>query len=134
MKREYRSVPAEEVLARFPPKRQARINARAFELLAEEVGLADLRRAQGITQEDVARKLGSRQVQISRLEKRADLKLSTLEKYFAALGAKLEILAFFPDSGPFRLARLAKRTSRRGREQPSRTAGRRPKRIAKRKA
>jgi Helix-turn-helix domain len=116
MSREYRTVPAEEVLARLSPERRARVNARTLELLAEEIGLADLRRLKGVTQEHVARKLGSRQVQVSRLEKRDDLKLSTLERYFAALGAKLEIFAFFPDCGPFRLARVGRRPLGRGRK------------------
>ena len=114
MSREYRSIPADKVLARFSPERQARINARALELLAEEIGLGDLRKVKGITQEQVAKRIGSRQVQISRLEKRSDIKMSTLEKYLAALGAKIEVFAFFPDSGPFRLARLGTMRSSAG--------------------
>ncbi len=115
MSKTYRTIPAEEVVASLSAERRARVNARTLELLAEEIGLADLRKLKGVTQEHVARKLGSRQVQVSRLEKRDDLKLSTLERYFAALGARLEIFAIFPDSGPFRLARVRKSPSRRGR-------------------
>lgn len=128
MSKAYRTVPAEEVLARLSPERRARVNARTLELLAEEIGLADLRRLKGVTQEHLARKLGSRQVQVSRLENRDDLKLSTLERYFAALGAKLEIFAFFPDSGPFRLARDRKRPSSRGRSGPTIAAVKRKRR------
>jgi transcriptional regulator with XRE-family HTH domain len=113
MSKDYRAIPAEEVLARLSPEGLARVNARTLALLAEEIGLADLRRLKGVTQEAVAKKLRSRQAQVSRLEKREDVKLSTLEKYFAALGAKLEIIAVFPGSGLFRLARVRPSSSRR---------------------
>lgn len=119
MSRKYRTVAADELLARLSPERRARVNARTLDLLAEEIGLADLRRLKGVTQEVVARKLGSRQVQVSRLEKRDDVKLSTLEKYFAALGAKLEILAVFPGSGLFRLARVKNTATRRNSRAPA---------------
>jgi predicted DNA-binding protein (UPF0251 family) len=104
MRKEYRTVPADEVLSRFPPERQAKINARAIQLIAQEVGLSDLRKAQHLTQEEVAERLGGKQVHISRFEKRSDVKLSKLRDYIEAIGGTLDLLVTLPDGVPFRLA------------------------------
>ncbi len=37
---------------------------------------------------------------VSRLEKRSDLLLSTLQKYISAMGGNLELVAKFPDRPP----------------------------------
>jgi hypothetical protein len=105
MSKEYRTIPADEVLSRFPPERQAKINARAIQLIAQEVGLSDLRRAQNLTQADVAERLGGKQVHISRFEKRSDVKLSKLRAYVEAIGGTLDLLVTLPDGAPFKLAR-----------------------------
>jgi predicted DNA-binding protein (UPF0251 family) len=105
MRKEYRPIPADEVLSRFPPERQAKINARAIQLMAEEVGLSDLRKAQHLTQEEVAERLGGKQVHISRFERRSDVKLSKLREYVEAIGGTLDLLVTLPDGVPFKLAR-----------------------------
>lgn len=106
MGKEYRTVPAEEIVARLSPARQAKINLRAAQLIAEEVGLGDLRRAKRVTQEQVAKRIGGRQVYISRFEKRSDVRLSKLREYVEALGGDLELLVTFPDNSAYSLARL----------------------------
>jgi transcriptional regulator len=93
----YRSVPAVEVLAGLAPERQARIDARAAELIAEELALRDIRKARQLTQEQIAARLGGKQVYISRLEKRADVKVSTLREYVRALGGDLQLIVTFPE-------------------------------------
>jgi hypothetical protein len=98
MSKEYRTIPADEVLGRFPPARQAQINLRAAQLIAEEVGLSELRKAKRITQEQIAKKIGGRQVYVSRFEKRSDVKLSKLREYVEALGGDLQLLVTFPDN------------------------------------
>ncbi len=108
MSKEYRTIPADAVLARFAPARQAKINLRAAQLIAEEVGLSDLRKAKRMTQEQIANKIGGRQVYISRFEKRSDVKLSKLREYVEALGGELDLLVTFPDRSAYRLARLGK--------------------------
>lgn len=50
-------------------------------------GLAEIRKAAGLTQEDLAKRLGKRQAAISRVESRGDVLLSTLGDYLAATGA-----------------------------------------------
>jgi len=51
--------------------------------------LAVLRREQGLTQVELAERMGTSQGQITRLEAGADTRLSTVERYAAALGVKV---------------------------------------------
>ena len=56
------------------------------------VVLRQARKAKGLTQEELARRLRTKKTVISRMENHAeDIKLSTLEKIAAALGKKLKI-------------------------------------------
>ena len=59
------------------------------------IDLAAIRRAAGITQEQLAERLGVRQGQISRTERQAD-PLSTLVAYFRALGVAAELTVTVP--------------------------------------
>ena len=61
------------------------------------VRLAELRRILGLSQGELAERTGVRQANISRIENRGDLKVSTLAKVVAAMGATLSIRARFPD-------------------------------------
>ena len=97
MTKPYRSVPADEVLGGFPAERKARIAARTAELIGEELALTELRKSRRMTQQALAEKLGGRQVYVSRLEKRGDLKLSTLRDYVRALGGELQLVVSFPE-------------------------------------
>ena len=82
---------------RMSPERKKRIEARAAEVIAEEMTLQELRKAHRLTQESLAAALNVGQEQISRLEKRSDLLLSTLRSYVEAMGGKLTLVAEFPD-------------------------------------
>lgn len=59
--------------------------------------LAAVRQARGLTQADMALRLGISQSDVSKLERRADLRLSTLSRYVAALRGRLRAIAAFPD-------------------------------------
>lgn len=54
------------------------------------VGLATLRRRKGMTQAFVAARAGMSQSDLSKLERRSDVRLSTLHVYAKALGGRLE--------------------------------------------
>lgn len=84
-----------------------KVEARAAELIAEEMTLRELRRARKLTQVRVAKTLGITQDSVSRLEKRSDLLLSTLRKTVKAMGGKISIIAEFPDGRPVVLSGLA---------------------------
>ena len=86
-----------ERLSKLPAGRRAKIEARADELLAEEMSLKDLRKARELTQEHMAELLGIGQEGISRIEKRSDLLISTLRNYLARMGGQLELVVRFRD-------------------------------------
>ncbi|MGH3764227.1 MAG: XRE family transcriptional regulator [Pseudonocardiaceae bacterium] len=59
--------------------------------------LSELRHARHMTQVALAERLHMVQPSISRLERQADLYVSTLRRYIEAIGGRLEIHAVFPD-------------------------------------
>ena len=92
---------------RSPPDRRAKVEARAAELIAEELSLQELRKAMRLTQVELADRLGVRQDTISRLEQRADMLLSTLQSYVEAMGGRLSIVAELPNRPPVRIRRFS---------------------------
>ena len=90
----------------LPAERRAKIDARAEELIAEEMTLRDLRKAQDLTQERMAELLGVGQDNISRLEGRTDMLLSTLRSYITAMGGSLDLIVRFPDRPAMALSAL----------------------------
>ena len=85
-------------------ERRAKVEARATELIAEEMTLGAIRKARALTQEQLAEVLGVGQDSISRLEKRSDLLLSTLSSYISAMGGHLRLQVEFPDRPPIALS------------------------------
>src|ERR1022692_649972 len=69
----------ERIRKQLSPARRQKVAARAAQLIAEEMTLQELRRARQLTQVRMAKALGIGQDGISKLEKRSDLLLSTLE-------------------------------------------------------
>lgn len=93
-------------IGKLSARQRRRVEARAAELIAEEMSLRDLRKARKLTQARVAKKLGITQDSVSRLEKRSDLLLSTLRKTVKAMGGDVRIVAEFPDRAPVVLSEL----------------------------
>jgi len=96
----------EQVLAKLPAARRAKIEARVAAIIGEEKSLHDLRKAMNKTQIAMARKLKVGQDSISRLEHRTDMLLSTLGDYVQALGGRLHLVVEFPDRPPVRVPEL----------------------------
>jgi DNA-binding XRE family transcriptional regulator len=94
-------------IKRLSPTQRRRVEARAAELIAEEMTLAELRRARKLTQVRMAKALGITQDSVSRLEKRSDLLLSTLRKTVQAMGGNLSLVAEFPDRPPVVLSGIS---------------------------
>jgi DNA-binding XRE family transcriptional regulator len=105
----------EEMLQALPVERRAEVESRAQELIAEEMTLRELRRARKLTQVRMAKTLGISQDQVSRLEQRTDLHLSTLQGAVRALGGQLSLIAEFPDREPVVLSGLGDATTVLGR-------------------
>lgn len=96
-----------ERMDKLPKTRRKKVEARAAELIAEEMSLQDLRKARKRTQARVAKELGIKQENVSRIEKRADLLISTLSGYVEAMGGRLRLVAEFPDRPPVTLSGIA---------------------------
>ncbi|MCI2810654.1 helix-turn-helix domain-containing protein [Eoetvoesiella caeni] len=71
--------------------------------------LKDLRKATRHTQEDLAIALGVGQGTISRIEKRNDMLVSTLQHYIESVGGTLHILATFPNRSPLIVEHLGEK-------------------------
>ncbi len=106
MSTNYRAVPAEDILKTLPSARQDRIKSRANTLISEEMALRDIRKSRKVTQEQVAERLGGKQVYVSKLERRSDAKLSTLRDYVHAIGGELELLVTFPEGSSVKIGEL----------------------------
>ena len=96
----------DDVVAALPRERRVRIDARFEELRAEVKGLGDLRRAAGKAQAEIALTLKIKQPSVSKIEKQADMYISTLRSYVEALGGQLELIVRFPSRAPLRIERL----------------------------
>jgi transcriptional regulator with XRE-family HTH domain len=94
------TVSIEKILGELPEDRRRRIEERAAELIAEEMTLRELRLLRKLTQARLAKRLKIGQEGVSRIERRTDMNISTLNKYVKAVGATLRIEARFPDQPP----------------------------------
>src|ERR1039457_1292273 len=97
----------ERIRKELSPARRKKLAARAAQLIDEEMTLQELRRARKLTQLRMAKALGIGQDGVSKLEKRADLMISTLRKTVEAMGGSLRLVAEFPDRDPVVLSGIA---------------------------
>jgi predicted XRE-type DNA-binding protein len=121
------AVTLKEFMQDFTPDERTKVAARTAALIDEELTLRDLRRAQRLTQERVAEFMGVEQENVSRLERRPDVLLSTLSAYVAAMGGKLRIVAEFPDRRPVTIAMTDIPRSELRKPRGARRNGNRPK-------
>lgn len=75
--------------------------------------LSALRALRGLTQEELAARLGVAQSNVSRLERRADMRVSTLRDVVEKLGGELQLVAAFPE-GAVRIRPPEPRAAERG--------------------
>lgn len=79
------------------PEREAAIQAGKDELLAE-MALHELREERGVSQTELAEKLGVSRPRVHTIEKGGeDLRLSTVSRYVQALGGTVKVVAVFED-------------------------------------
>jgi DNA-binding XRE family transcriptional regulator len=96
-------IAVDDVIASLPKVRRKKIAARGSELLTKvqrRMTLSEIRKGRKISQAEMAVVLGIGQTQISRLEKRKDPRLSTMQRTVAAMGGNLTMIATFPDQEP----------------------------------
>ena|ERR1700721_1659001 len=80
---------------KLSPEARARVDKKKAAAL-RSMPLAEIRKAQQLTQKDLAEKLHIEQPAISKIESRSDLCVSTLRQYIEGMGGVLEVRADFP--------------------------------------
>jgi DNA-binding XRE family transcriptional regulator len=99
---------AKDRFAELPEDDRKAILKRADVIYAEEMSLAELRKVRQRSQAKLAKKLGVKQAAVSRLERRADMYVSTLRGLIEAMGGSLQIIAQFPDRPAVSIGQFAK--------------------------
>jgi transcriptional regulator with XRE-family HTH domain len=87
------------------PERRAR-NEKEYQRALDEMPLQQLRAARELTQQQMATLLEVNQSEISRIEKRTDMYLSTLASYIRAMGGVLEVRAVFPQGDAVKISQF----------------------------
>ena len=82
--------------ARMTPEARAEAVVEARRL-DEEMDLGEMRRALKLSQEEIGQLLQVGQGSVAKMEKRADMYVSTLRRFIEAMGGELEIVARFAD-------------------------------------
>ena len=108
-----------DIIKRLDPAQRKKVEARAAQLVAEELTLREIRKARKLTQKKLAKSLRIGQEGVSKIEKRSDLLISTLRSYVEAVGGRLSLVAEFPDQEPVVLSGFSEST-------PSTKHGKRP--------
>lgn len=85
-----------DLVAHRSPESQARVQA-VYQKLRAEMPLHELRQAQELSQDALAKTLQINQAAVSKMERRTDMYISTLRNYIRAMGGELEIIATFPE-------------------------------------
>jgi DNA-binding XRE family transcriptional regulator len=85
-----------ELEMKMSTEARGRSDAKAKKMLAE-IPLDELREAREMTQVHLAKILGVNQAAVSKLERRADMYVSTLQDFVRAMGGELKITACFPE-------------------------------------
>lgn len=105
----------DKLISALPAEERRAVEKRAEALITAH-NLRELRVLAGQTQEQVSARTGFKQTNVSRLEKRTDMKLSTLRDYVESLGGTLKIVADV-DGKKVDISSIAER-SRQGSKNP----------------
>ena len=95
-----------ELRAKMSPGAKAASDTEHQRLVAE-MSLHQLRKARELTQTKLAEELHMGQGDVSKLERRTDMYVSTLASYLQAVGADLEIRAVFPDGRAVKITQFS---------------------------
>lgn len=85
-----------ELRAKMAPTARAQAEEQTHQIL-KEMPLQELRQARKMSQQQMAKSLHTNQSNVSRIEKRTDMYISTLRGVIKAMGGDLEVVAKFPD-------------------------------------
>jgi DNA-binding XRE family transcriptional regulator len=86
-----------KILRQKMSKKAQQASAKKAQQMLKEMPLQELRQAQHMSQERLAKLLSTKQANISQIERRTDMYISTLRSYIEAMGGQLDIVARFPE-------------------------------------
>jgi transcriptional regulator len=86
--------PFNSLRKKMSPSAQKAAAAKTQQML-KEMPLQELRQAHQMSQERMAELLHTKQANVSRIERRTDMYISTLRSYIEAMGGQLDIVARF---------------------------------------
>jgi uncharacterized protein (DUF885 family) len=92
-----------KALLETKPRAKARHDAVLAEINSRQATLRRLREARALTQSTLGELLDMDQSEVSRLERRSDMMLSTLKRFVQATGGEMHIVVSYPDGGPVEL-------------------------------
>ena len=92
-----------KALLEIKPRAKARYDEVLGEINARQATLRRLREVRSLTQSTVAELLGMDQSEVSRLEHRNDMLVSTLKRFIQATGGELHMVVQYPDSAPVKI-------------------------------
>jgi transcriptional regulator with XRE-family HTH domain len=87
---------------KMSPAAKQRVAEKA-EAIIRDIPLDELRAARHLTQEQLGKALGVDQAAVSKMERRTDMFVSTLQTAIKAMGGDLEIRAKFSDGTTYRI-------------------------------
>jgi len=93
----------DEVMASVSQTRRKKIEKRSEKLTEQHMTLQALRKELNLTQEVIADGMKMKQANVSKVEKRSDMLVSTVRSYVEAMGGKLELVAKMPGHPPVKL-------------------------------
>lgn len=79
------------------PAARARFDAALHEMHQHQASLARVRKARALAQATVAELAGMTQSEVSKLERRSDMFVSTLRRFVEATGGELHVVACYPE-------------------------------------
>lgn len=90
------SKPFRDLRQKLSPEARKRAAKKTTEMI-QSMPLPILRLTRNFSQEQLAKVLHTKQANISRLERRSDMYISTLQNYIKAMGGTLDIIVCFPE-------------------------------------
>jgi DNA-binding XRE family transcriptional regulator len=90
------------LIDKMSPQRRALSDARVKQI-RQEILLAELRKHTGLTQQELADKLGVSQPCLSKMEGQDDMQITTLNRLVTSLGGQLDLIVRMPNGGEFSL-------------------------------
>ena len=93
----------DQLMRTLPVKRLNALEQRAQVLIEQQLTLQALRKQLNLTQEALAALMQTNQANVSKVEKRSDMLISTLRGYIEAMGGSLELVARLPGREPVAL-------------------------------